>query len=917
MSLHSRIATWWKAVFRPAELDGQLTEELRFHIESYAEDLMRAGVARDEAMRRACAELGSLAATSENCRAAWGTRLSDELCSDLRYALRMLAKSPGFAVIAVGSLALGIGANTAIFSIAKQALLDRLNIPHAEQLRLLEWTSRRNSAVHSIWGDLSHGKDGIYSTVFPYPVYQVLRKENIRLSDLFAFKDAGEMNVTVGGEAEIVRAELVSGNYYEQMAIQPQLGRAIEPADDEKPGGSPVITISDGYWRRRFNRSPLVLGRTLVLNLVSVTIIGVNPPGFTGAASVQISPDIFAPLTMQPLLIPRNWQDSLLSSPAHWWLHIMARTRPGSNDTAAQAALTVTLQNTVRASLAPKSSEAIPRLLVVDGSRGLNQAGAELSQPLLVLSSLVALVLLLACANIANLLLARSAARQREMGVRLALGARRARIVRQVLTESLLLSLLGGIGGILVGYVGSAALMHMISRLSENLMMVETALNWQAFAFTAGLSLLTGLLFGVGPAWQATRTEVNASLKNNLHTSTRRRRGYAGRAIVGIQIAISMLLVAGAGISLRTLINLSLVNPGFNPKHLVLFAIRPPASRYPFAKEPALYGQIEQRLAAIPGVDSVAAASVPLLANEHSMDDFAPIGTRPLPGGTQSELDMYVGDRFFATMQIPILAGRGFVPQDTQTSLRVAVINRALADEYYPGENPIGRTFSTSDLHGTRIVYQIVGVCANTRYSNLRETPPPIYYLNYRQAPDVMQGMTFAVRTGLSRAALTPSLRRAVQAVDRDLPLIDVRTQEEQIDSIMTGERIFADLTGGFGILALALACIGIYGIMAYTVAQRTNEIGIRMAMGARPERILRMVLAEAFWLSAMGIVAGVAGALAIGRLIASMLYGLKPWDPATFVASALLLILVAAVASWIPARRAASVDPMRALRCE
>jgi predicted permease len=367
---------------------------------------------------------------------------------------------------------------------------------------------------------------------------------------------------------------------------------------------------------------------------------------------------------------------------------------------------------------------------------------------------------------------------------------------------------------------------------------------------------------------------------------------------------------------LRTLINLNRIDPGFDTRNLVLFQIDPPGSRYPRAKQPELYDRIEQQLAGLPGVEVATTSSIRLLANDQSMDDFVPDGKKIDPKD-QGALDNYVGDAYFATMKIPMVAGRGFTPQDTGTSMRVGVINQALAKQDFPGKNPIGKTFSTTDMESHKLIYTIVGVCADTRYANLREDPPPTFFLSYKQAPDVSWGMTFAVRTRFSRTAITPSLRRAVQAVDPDLPLIDVRSQLEQIDEITVAERIFADLTGGFGVLALVLACIGIYGIMTYAVSQRTNEIGIRMALGATQQQVLRTVLGEASWMAAIGVLTGVGGALALGRLIASMLYGLKAWDPATFAGSAMPLIVVALAASWIPARRAAGVDPMRALRHE
>jgi len=917
MSLRSRTGTLWCALTRRTELDAQVDEELRFHIESYAEDLMRRGLGREEAMRRARAELGSLAAARESARQAWGTRWVDELRGDLRYALRMLAKSPGFAAIAIGSLALGIGANTAIFSIAKHALLDRLNVPHSRDLVLFEWTGNRNAVVHSIWGMFDRGLDGSYSTSFSYPAYQALRSQNRSLEDIFAFKDAGRMNITVDGNAEVVQSELVSGNYYQQLEVKPELGRAIGPEDDAKPGASPVIVISDAFWSRRFGRSSSVIGKTVTVNFIPMTIIGVNPPGFTGAKSVQTSPEIFAPLAMAPQLVTNPWRTSLLEDPKHWWVIVMARRKPHASEAAAQAELSTVLHNVIQTTLQPKPDESIPRLVLTDGSRGLNEASYQLQHPLSVLLAMTGLVLLLACANMANLLLARATARQREMSVRLALGAGRSRILRQSLTESILLSLCGGAAGTIVAVLGQQALLQLTADPESGGSVMHVPFSWGVFAFTLGLSLLTGILFGIAPALQATRTQVRSGLQDTTHTVTRRRRGYAGKTIVGFQIAISMLLVAGAGVFLRTLINLNRIDPGFDTHNLVLFAIRPPASHYSPAQTAELIQRIEERLKATPGVEAESAASIPLLADDNSFDDFTPVGVPLKSNEGRGASDNWVGDDYFATMRIPLLAGRAFNAHDTATSERVAIINLALAQEYWGKTNPIGRTFHTSDDQNQTLTYTIVGVCANTRYADLRHDPPPQFFISYRQPPDTLRDMTFNVRTRASLDAIVPLLRTAVQRVDRDLPLDNVRTQTEQIAEITTTERMFADLTGGFGVLALVLACIGIYGVMAYSVSQRTNEIGIRMALGAQPGRVLRMVLGEASWMSVLGVIAGAGGALALSRLIASMLYGLKAYDPATFTASAAVLLLVALAASWIPARRAAGIDPMRALRHE
>jgi predicted permease len=904
------------AMFRRRALDREREEELRSHLEFAAEENRRRGMNDEEARRKAMRDFGGVTQVRETVRLREGVLWVENLRRDVAYALRMLKKSPGFAAIAIGSLALGIGANTAIFSIAKQALLDRLNVPHAGELRLFAWRSKRDSAVHSSWGNWDKTADGVTSSSFSYLVYQLLRKQNHELADLFAFKNLGRVNVTVDGEAEVVQGDLVSGNFYQQMGVQPQLGRAIGPADDDKPGGSPAAVISDGYWTRRFNRSTSVIGKTILVNLVNVTVVGVNPRGFTGAKGTQSSPEIFLPFSMQPLVYPYRTEASLLTSDKVWWMQIMARAKPGVDEAKARAALDVALKSAVRATMTVKPEESVPDLLLTDGSRGMNEASRQMGRPLFVLMSLVGLVVVLACANMANLLLARSSARQREMSVRMALGAGRARILRQVLTESLLLAVLGGIVGLVVGYFGRNAILAMFSSPGDP-MVVQGPFDWGVFAFNVALSIATGILFGVGPAWQATRTQVNSALKDSAQTTTRRRRGLAGRAIVGFQIALSTLLVVVAGFFLRTEINLSRVDPGFDPRNIVLFEVRPPQAQYAGGSEAALFRQITERLAAMPGVEAVSPTSVAPLSHSYDSNDFTPVGAKVAPGEEESALNAAVGDRYFATFRIPIVAGRAFAPTDTETSPKVAVVNQALVKQFFPNQNPIGKSFTTSDIKDKKLVYQIVGVCADTRYGSLREDPPPIFYLDYRQSPEIDWGMTFAVKTRTARAGITPSLRRAVQSVDRNLPLTDVRTQEEQIDALLMNERIFADLTAGFGVLALTLACIGIYGLMAYAVSRRTNEIGIRMALGAQSEQVLRMVLGEAVWMTGVGLVIGLGGALALGRLIASQLYGLKAWDPATLVVAATLLIAVALGASWIPARRAAAVDPSRALRAE
>ncbi|HET6216517.1 MAG TPA: ABC transporter permease [Acidobacteriaceae bacterium] len=919
MSLGSRIATWWRAVSERDEVDRQVKEEFEFHIESYVEDLMRSGVPREQALRQARAELGSLAAGREKCRAAWGSRLMDELWADLRYALRMLGRSPGFAAIAVGSLALGIGVNTVIFTAAQHMLLDRLAVPHPEQLRLLWWTEPHLGVVESMWGwfdDLPGG--GQTSTSFSYPVYQQLRKQSSAMESLFAFKPLDRQTVTVDGHPEAVEAEMVSGNYYSSLGVRPQLGRGIQESDDGSPGSGPVVVISDRFWMKEFARSANVIGKTILVNVTPMTIVGVNPRGFTGAYSAQGTPDIFLPFSMQPIVVPGNFtgsaSSSLLTNIDEWWVLVMGRMKPGLSDRTAVASLNVLLDAAVRATMPMNRDSQIPKLLMTDGSRGQNPAAEGLAKPISVLLGLGGFVLLLACANLANLLLARASARRREMSVRLALGAGRWRILRQMMTESLLLSLLGGIAGLMLAYAVRNAIPRMMSD-SWAPPAFSARFDWRIFGFAAGVSIVTGLIFGLAPAWEATRVQVSSGLKDSAQTASHRRRGLAGKTIVVIEVALSMLLVVGAGLFVQTLIQLEHARLGFRPDNLLLFELQPPQTRYRDAANIPLYRQLEQKLSAIPGIQSVALTGLPLIDGNVMIHTFISEGQQRKPEGNPVVLSNDVGESFFSTYRIPIVAGRGFNASDTETSRKVAVVNESLAKKYFPRLNPIGRTFETGFHEPVRI--EIVGVCGDAKYDRVRKDPEPTYYAPYWQNKHGVQQATFALATRLDAKTLAPTLRQAVQSVDRNLPVLDVRTQDEQIAASMQHERVFANLTAAFGALALILACIGIYGIMAWTVSRRTLEIGIRIAVGAPSEQVQAMVLREAAWMTSLGVAAGVGGALALGRVVASLLYGLKAWDPATFAGSATMLILVALGASWIPARRAAGVDPIRALRHE
>ena len=844
----------------------------------------------------------------------------DGLLQDVRYAARVLLKSRGFSVVAATSLALAIGANTTIFSVSKQLLYERLAVPQPANLRLLTWTGTRDHvAVHGGYHQESLPGGFIGSSDFSYPVYQELRAQNRVLEDLLIFHTTA-MNATVGEDARRVLAHEVSGNYYSVLRVQPQVGRPIEPSDDT-PASQPVAVISDEFWSQEFARSPAVLGRWIRLNDIPVMIVGVNPQSFTGAESTlpAETPAVTVALAKGPILTPTSDGSKPLANPSDWGgLNILGRTKAGVTDSAAQAALNTQLSAIVRATMPVRAGEEIPKLVLRDGSRGLFGQKQIFAAPLSLLMMFVGLVLLLACANIANLMLARGAHRQQEMSVRLALGAGQARILRQLLVESLLLAFAGGAAGLAIAYWGRTA----ISRLTQNVWDLGAApvqFDWQVFAFTAAVTVLTGVMFGLAPALAATRADVTHGLKEGGRTSARARRGFAGKAVAAFQIGLSTLLVIGAGLFVRSLAGLNAVDPGFRTGNLLLAQIVLPQNRYPAGANVAFHQRLEQAIAAIPGVESVSAGEYPYLSHDVSSLDFAPAGEASDPGVHRTEVYNAVGIHFFDTLGIPLLSGRAFGAMDTATSPKVGIINQTLARTRFPNQNPIGRRFSIGVNGGygdilTSQPIEIVGVCADTLQTDLNGQPPPQFFIPYTQQAS-MRRLTYEIRTRTKPESIIPALRRVVHAADPALPLVHVRTQREQIDSDLEQARLFVTLTSSFGVLALILASVGIYGVMAYSVAQRTNEIGIRLALGAVPRQVLALILREASWLAVAGVVAGIASSLLLSRLVKSMLYGIAPYDAATLWGAVLLLLTVALGASWIPARRAARVQPMEALR--
>ncbi len=889
---------WLRSVIHRTKLESDMDSELRFHIESYTQDLIANGIPPAEALRRARFEFGNLELKKEDCRASLGLRLWDELRADLTYAGRLLRKSPAFTSVAVVSLALGIGANTAIFTLANELLYRPLAVPDAARLRMLNWTHRGKFHPRHVWGSFNRGPNGeTLTNAFPLPLYKDLRQRQTFLDDLVAFKDMSQISVNAGGEAESLDAQLVSGNYYSALEVAPIAGRRILESDDVQ-GAAPVAVISDAYWFHRFGRSADAIGKTIRVNSLPVTIVGVNSPAFTGAKAV-VHPEIFLPLNLIDRLDPRP-DTSLVTDPNFWWTMLLGRLKPDVSDKVAHAAGTTEFQASLFAALADKPHEPYPGLVLTNGNRGFDIYTPESARPIYLLLGSASLVLLIACTNIAGLLLARASARTHEIGIRQALGAGRLRIFRQTITENMLLGLLGGLSG---SYLGFSCY-----RLFENQWPQLPAIqfDWRVLGFATTVTVVTGLLFAIGPALRITATARPPSGNKS--------RSLFARALVVFQVALSLVLLVGASLFARTLANLKGVDVGFNPEHLLLFDLDPPRNLYKGPQRLSFFEQVRDRISALPGVQSVSASTQPLVGG--SMENDC-VHTTMVPQHKEEKDTPYlnrVGPGFFETLQIPIIMGRSFSQRDNQAGGRAAIINRKLAAQFFPGTNAIGQTLNFCD--GDKPPVQIIGISADAKYSNVDTDSPPTLYSPYLQ-----QGadwdLTFEVRTAASTESIVRQIRHEIAALDPDLPIIDIRTQTGQIDSMLGMQITFATLTSAFGLLALLLAAIGIYGIVAYNVSQRTSEIGIRMALGAQPQKVIRYILREAWLLALFGIALGSVTAFAATRLLEHSLFGVKPTDPLSFSIAGGLLLLCALVAGAIPAIRASKIEPCKALRHE
>lgn len=839
----------------------------------------------------------------------------------MKFALRQLAKSPAFTLIAVLSLALGIGANTALFSLVDDILLKSLPVQRPDDLVLFRWLSARNGLHRGTYGyiPLDPATGLRTSTSLSYFIFDRLRADpgtREVFSDFFAFAGAGagRINLNIDQQAELGAGALVSGGYFAGLGVRASHGRTLDDSDNQ-PGAPPVAMISDAFWERRFARDPAVIGKTIRANNVGITIVGITPPGFKGSLQLGEVPDVTFPLALEPQLRP---DESLLHQPLRWWMHLMGRLKPGVTAAQAQARLEAPFVQAARdAWIARQGAErleavdtrAAPLLRLVPGGQGLMDARRGYAQPLRILVVIVAAVLLIACANVANLLLARSATRTREIAVRLSLGATRGRIIRQLLAESLLLSLLGGAAGVLVAYWGRAALLTLRPIAGSEAL----SLDWRVLGFTLGASVLTGILFGLAPAWRATRVDLNTAMKAGAAGATGRSRFALRSGLMIGQIALSVVLLVGAGLFLRTLANLRQVDAGFARENLLLFTLDAGLNGYTRPQFAALFERVRERVAALPGVRSAGFSRIAFLTGGRRSLGISAAG-RPLPPAAGDVYVNIVDPSFFETMGIPLMLGRNFSARDTADAPLVAVVSQKFAAQLFPGENPLGQRFAFGPNPDVRPI-EIVGVVRDVHYADLRGELPLTVYTPFQQ--EISGQATFAVRTAGDPHALAGAIRQAVQAVDANVPLYNLRTQEEQVTQLVSSERVFALLTAFFGAVALVLTCIGLYGLLAHSVVARTREIGIRMALGAQLRAVMSLVLTDGLRLAVLGVVLGIGLALGLTRFVANLLFGVPSTDPATLAGAGLLLVGIAALACFIPARRAARVEPMDALRAE
>ncbi len=839
---------------------------------------------------------------------------------DFKYALRTLRRSPGYMAVAAMTLALGIGANTAIFSLLDQILLRLLPVKNPQQLVLL---TMRGHHYGSNWG----------GNAISHPMFRDFQAHNDVFSGMFCrFRDP--VSLTFAGQSERVNAELVSGTYFSVLGVNTILGRAFTPEDDRVPLGHPLAMLTYDYWKRRFGGDPGIVGKNLIVNGHNVTVLGVVQPGFDGV-ELGYSTKVFIPIMMQDWIVVGNRK--MLTDRRMRWVNAFGRLKPGVSITQAKASLEPFMHSMLEmevkeAAFSHASAYDREQFLkswmdVLPGSQGRSYTRRELSTPLWVLMATTGVVLLIACANLANLLLARATGRQKEIAVRLAIGASRGRIISQLLTETLSLAGLGGIAGLAIAFWADKALLRIYLPADSTDLNISTLPDFRILVFTLGVTVLTGIVFGLVPAFQTTRPDVGRVLKDEAGAVVGG--GHAGlrKTLVVAQVALSLLLLIGAGLFLRSLKNLSNLGPGFPAERLVGFNIDPSLGGYIPERSKIYYQQLTNALSSVPGVESVGLASMRILENDEWDSSMTVEGYTPAKPEDRAEPYMnQISPGYFATLGVPIVAGRDFRmtddheikkgPEDDDWTPTTVMINEKFAKKFFPGRNPLGLHLGFGSDPGTRMDMEIIGIVKDIKYTNLRDEVPEQAYVPY-MGSHFLGSMTVYIRTAVDPNLLMPAVRQKVRELDANLPIYGLRTTETQINNSLVTERMIASLSTVFGFLATMLAVIGLYGVMSYTVAQRTREIGIRMALGAEQGKVVWMVMREVLRLIGIGVVAGIPAALALTRVVESQLFGLTGHDPRTLGISTVALTVVACAAGYIPALRASRLDPMKALRYE
>ncbi len=838
------------------------------------------------------------------------------LWQDIRYGLRMLAKNPSFTAVTVATLALGIGANTAIFSLVNAVMLQSMPVRHPEQLVVLRWSAhgKPQDIGSSSYGDC-HATEwrgpNYGGCSFSYPMFKEIRAEKDLFSSVSAFAGPAQLDLSGNGPASMAEGELVSGDYFQTLGVQATFGRTLGPSD-EQPGAAPVVVLNYGYWQSAFGGASAAIGKTIRLNGVAFTIVGVTEPSFTRLTPGK-SLDMWLPLTqLVPLGLP--WGGRSLEA-RNWWLTLVGRLKPGTPLTQTEAAVSLLFRNQTLYGEKPALKDADdPKVSLLPAQKAITGIRANFGEPLYLLMAAVGIVLLIACANVAGLMLARATAREKEMAVRLALGAGRGRLIRQLLTESMLLSVAGAALGVLLAYWGAAGLAGFLAANWYHPLEIDLQPDATVLLFTIGAALLTGIGFGLAPAFRGTRINVAPVLKENSGSLSSAslvgsRRFGLGSSLVVAQVALSMVVLIGAGLLLRTLKKLQNINPGFDTSNVLLFSVDPTLAGYKEANIQNVYDDLERRLVALPGVVSASYSSDALLDGGLWTSDVKVEGQK---GKDTVDVQMLaVGPEFFETMRIPLMTGRTLNAADMHSKQDVALVNQAFVRKLLESRNPLGVHFGGGDP-GEKLLKEIIGVVADTKYDDMRKADEPTAYIPLKNGQ-----LTFALRTAADPSGLIPAVRRTVNEVDENLPVFGVRTQSQTIDRLLFNQRLVARLSSLFGLLGLLLACIGLYGLLSYEVARRTREIGIRAALGAQRQDVLRMVIKQGLVLVVFGAVTGIIASFAVTRFLQSLLFGVRATDPWTFAAVCGLLIFVGILACYIPARRATRVDPMMALRYE